>query len=246
MCVECPEEDTDSECREFHLKKWETDSAYLDNNKLAPLKPPPEYCNHPDRKNHIPDIGEEEDYCTYCMVSGDLCTILKTKLHLPENLAPLANANGPYEAECGGTTTTIFLDGTASIDPDESNLAYYWQTDCPGWGFNDPTSATPELTVDTLDSCAVECTVKLTVADDIGKEGHVEASISIQPAIVMPGDIDDDTDVDNDDIALLTAARGQPATGPDDPRDLDGDGVITVLDARKAVLLCTYPRCAVN
>jgi len=28
--------------------------------------------------------------------------------------------------------------------------------------------------------------------------------------------------------------------------DLDGDGVITGLDARKLVLLCTRPRCAVE
>jgi len=40
------------------------------------------------------------------------------------------------------------------------------------------------------------------------------------------------------------AARNTPASGPDDPRDLDGDGMITVLDARKLVLLCTLPRCA--
>ncbi len=62
----------------------------------------------------------------------------------------------------------------------------------------------------------------------------------------MPGDLDEDCDVDVNDLNVILAGRNTPATGPDDPRDLDGDGVITVLDARKCVLLCTRPRCAVE
>jgi Tol biopolymer transport system component len=58
------------------------------------------------------------------------------------------------------------------------------------------------------------------------------------------GDLDGDGDIDSDDVAIIVAARGEPATGPDDPRDLDGDGVITVLDARLLVLQCTRPYCA--
>ncbi len=68
--------------------------------------------------------------------------------------------------------------------------------------------------------------------------------LSLQPATPTPGDIDGDGDVDMDDISLILAARNQPASGPDDPRDLDGDGVITVLDARRAVTLCTRAGCA--
>ena len=60
----------------------------------------------------------------------------------------------------------------------------------------------------------------------------------------VPGDLDGDSDVDRDDLNVILAARNTPASGPDDPRDLDGDGMITVLDARKLVLLCTRPRCA--
>lgn len=59
-------------------------------------------------------------------------------------------------------------------------------------------------------------------------------------------DADGDDDVDRDDIGLILSARNTPASGPDDPRDRDGDGVITVLDGRKCVLDCTRPRCAVN
>lgn len=64
-------------------------------------------------------------------------------------------------------------------------------------------------------------------------------------AIAGAGDADADGDVDHDDLLLILAARSLPATGPDDPRDIDGDGTITVLDARQLALLCTHPVCAV-
>ena len=58
-------------------------------------------------------------------------------------------------------------------------------------------------------------------------------------------DVDADGDVDRLDIGLVFAARGQPASGGDDPRDADGDGVITVLDGRRCVSMCTLPGCAI-
>jgi hypothetical protein len=60
----------------------------------------------------------------------------------------------------------------------------------------------------------------------------------------LPGDLDNDGDVDSADLAIMNAARNQSATGPDDPRDLDDDGKITALDSRKLTTLCTRPRCA--
>ena len=74
--------------------------------------------------------------------------------------------------------------------------------------------------------------------------------ISNATAVVMnviarvPCDVDGDGDVDRDDLSLILAARNTPATGADDPRDADGDGTITVLDARKCILACDRPRCA--
>ena len=46
------------------------------------------------------------------------------------------------------------------------------------------------------------------------------------------------------DVNAIFAARGTPASGPDDPRDADGDGTITVLDASQCRLQCTNPQCA--
>lgn len=65
-------------------------------------------------------------------------------------------------------------------------------------------------------------------------------------AITPVGDVDNDGDVDLDDLNLVLAARNLPASGPSDPRDIDGDGTITVLDARKLALLCTNALCAIT
>ena len=58
-------------------------------------------------------------------------------------------------------------------------------------------------------------------------------------------DVDADGDVDRNDINAIFAARNTPASGPDDPRDANGDGVINVLDGRLCARQCTLPACAV-
>lgn len=61
----------------------------------------------------------------------------------------------------------------------------------------------------------------------------------------VKGDLDGDRDVDRNDLNRLLAARNKPASGPSDPADLDGNGVINLLDSRKLVLLCTRANCSV-
>lgn len=61
----------------------------------------------------------------------------------------------------------------------------------------------------------------------------------------IAGDLDGDCDVDKNDINIIFADRNTPARGSDDARDLDHDGMITALDARKLSLLCDEPRCQV-
>jgi len=59
-------------------------------------------------------------------------------------------------------------------------------------------------------------------------------------------DVDYNGAVDRSDVDLITRARGRAADGADDPLDVDQDGQITALDARRATLLCTRPRCAIQ
>jgi hypothetical protein len=62
----------------------------------------------------------------------------------------------------------------------------------------------------------------------------------------IPGDFDGDGDVDRNDLEIIMQDRNitveESSCGSD--CDLDGDGVITMLDARKLVLLCSRTRCA--
>ena len=65
------------------------------------------------------------------------------------------------------------------------------------------------------------------------------------PAVAAVCDVDNNLAIDRNDINLIFAARGTDASGPDDPRDADHDGTITVNDARQCVLQCTLDRCAI-
>jgi predicted extracellular nuclease len=63
-------------------------------------------------------------------------------------------------------------------------------------------------------------------------------------SLPLPGDVDGDGDVDSADVAAITAARNQAASGPFDPRNLNNDAVIDINDARLATLACTRAHCA--
>jgi cysteine-rich repeat protein len=65
-------------------------------------------------------------------------------------------------------------------------------------------------------------------------------TLTVKP---QPGDLDYDGDVDMTDMNILLTYRNKPASACPEC-DLDGDGMITVLDGRKLILLCTRPRCA--
>lgn len=58
-------------------------------------------------------------------------------------------------------------------------------------------------------------------------------------------DVDTDGDVDRLDLRLIIGARDTPASGPDDTRDADGDGTITMLDARNCVKQCNLKGCTI-
>ncbi len=80
-----------------------------------------------------------------------------------------------------------------------------------------------------------------TVTDSLGTSDSIGIPMTISGPAVVPGDVDGDSDVDSADLALVLAARNKPASGPADPRDLDKDGRITVLDARILVTRMARP-----
>lgn len=69
-------------------------------------------------------------------------------------------------------------------------------------------------------------------------------SVTFTLAEARPGELNNDGAVNKDDLNIIVAAIGTHAYGLDDPRDLDHDGEITVLDARKLALLCDKKLCA--
>jgi hypothetical protein len=60
------------------------------------------------------------------------------------------------------------------------------------------------------------------------------------------GDTNGDGIVDRQDLQAILRALFEPAAGPLDPRDLDGDGRITVFDAIRLLPLCNEPRCGLG
>ncbi|MCP4709441.1 MAG: hypothetical protein GY869_12510, partial [Planctomycetes bacterium] len=77
--------------------------------------------------------------------------------------------------------------------------------------------------------------ITLTVNDTIEDSDPNEVVITVLNA----GDLIQDNKVDINDLVILLAALNTPAHGPDDPRDLDHDRLITILDARILVTLFT-------
>jgi hypothetical protein len=67
------------------------------------------------------------------------------------------------------------------------------------------------------------------------------------PTLSLPGDLPCDVDldgvIDSADVALVFGDRGMTARASD-PRDPDGDGMVTVLDVSACSRACTYPDCA--
>lgn len=82
--------------------------------------------------------------------------------------------------------------------------------------------------------------------DDSGNTSQGSVAVESEPPGPDPlvCDVNGDRTVDMSDIGAIFAARGGVATGPDDPRDSNGDGVISINDGRLCVLQCTNYRCA--
>ena len=78
-----------------------------------------------------------------------------------------------------------------------------------------------------------------------GNDGVTEDTTVQAGGGPIPCDADGDGNVDRLDLSLISRARGQAASGPNDPRDANGDGQITMADVKICVPQCDLPRCAI-
>ena len=102
-----------------------------------------------------------------------------------------------------------------------------------------PATVGPGLLTATFDGTDEHSAVEDSVGFNVLEEPVIE------PPPATPCDVDGNEQIDSRDIQAITAARNTPASGPDDPRDADGNGKINVLDARQCVQQCTKSRCAI-
>lgn len=96
----------------------------------------------------------------------------------------------------------------------------------------------PRIIFDGTATAGSTQSLQLKVDTAIGGNSTLTSTPSIS------GDLDGDSDIDKNDIAVILAAKGTAASGPNDPRDIDKDGKITILDARKLSTMCTRLNCA--
>ena len=154
------------------------------------------------------------------------------------NSKPVADAGEDRNVNVG---QEVCLDGGGSSDPDGDDITYSWSIISPNGtsaSLDDATAVAPCFTPDQ----AGEYVVQLIVNDgELNSEPDtvVITANGEEPAL---GDLNGDNVVDMADLNIILSHRNQPADVCPEC-DLDGDGMITALDARKLVLLCTCPRC---
>jgi hypothetical protein len=90
----------------------------------------------------------------------------------------------------------------------------------------------------------IEAQVRFT-ANNQG-DSPVVYDVTVASTSQLKCDVDRDGDIDQLDLALISRARGQRATGPDDPRNADSDQLITPNDVKVCIQRCTRPNCAIQ
>lgn len=179
---------------------------------------------------------------------------------VPTGLYPYTYSDASGFAAANITVST----GTWSIIQDGGAAGTSWGT--ASWNASVPSGASVAARVRAADTVAglqgqvfidvnsgahfnlagryLEAQVRLT-ANNQGDSPTVY-DVTIASLAQAKCDVDLDGDIDKADLALISRARGQQATGADDPRDADGDGRITPNDVKVCTPQCTRLNCALQ
>jgi hypothetical protein len=111
-----------------------------------------------------------------------------------------------------------------------------------GQSFLDVTNGVPFA----LSGRYLEAQVRLTASNQGDSPIVYDVTIADSGQQIPRCDVDGDGDIDKLDLSLISRARGQRASGPADPRDADGDGLITPNDVKVCLPICTRPNCAIQ
>ena len=155
------------------------------------------------------------------------------------NVAPTAEAGGPYSGNEGGE---IALIGTAT-DPGADTLSYAWDLD------NNGSYETPGQSVSNTWSQAGTYTVRLRVTDDNGGEGFDTATVNVQGLVHISGLVQDTGATSLEDIIfylkdqagnIVDEDTSQPAADPDYDIECYPGIYDLVVDARVRDLELTF------
>jgi len=148
-------------------------------------------------------------------LSGWGCSVHEAFDGFPASFLPLVIANGVAQGAIS------FPDGSSGPPYVLARGEDVVPVEC-GNGLLQAPEECDDGNTDNGDGCAAQCTIEV---------------------VTESCDLDGDEDVDFDDVSAIFDARGSAASGPDDPRDVNGDGVITVNDGRFCALRCDEEAC---
>ena len=180
---------------------------------------------------------------------GALITSATVKLHvrmtgdIPDNDVILFNESNVPEQ--GQASRVIALHDLLGFPP-QSGAIYdvTWNlAKTPLRNFTaDAVTGQPDQVVNLLPMLKNAQHLDVLLADDTMVD-FSQLSITYTTVDAASGDLNNDGAVDRDDLNILLLGLNTVASASNDPRDLDHDGRITVLDVRKLVASCTRALC---
>lgn len=179
-----------------------------------------------------------------------IITSASVKLHIKTTGDLVGNDvilfNDSVVPAAGEASTVIALHDLLGFSP-QPNGVYdlVWNlAKTPLRNFTSPTPVVgqPDRVADLLPMLKTAGHLDVLAADDTTVD-YSELTLTYTLPGAPAGDLNHDDAVDRDDLNILLLSLNTLASGPDDPRDLDHDGRITVLDVRKLVDGCTLALC---